>query len=211
MPRRVPLAAAAGFAVLLALAVAGWGPLEAADAAISAHFRGYGRRNPGFVAVLLVLTDLAVTWAFMGAGSTLAVVLLARGQRARAVFVAAVTVGIPLIWSLMHLWLRSPRPADGFVEVQSNSFPSGHASNAAAAALVAVLLLRPVLRPTGRVVLALLATAFALFVGLTRVALLAHWPTDVLGGWLLALAVVPPLARLAEPAAVPDRSGPVAR
>ena len=27
--------------------------------------------------------------------------------------------------------------------------------------------------------------------------LLAHWPSDVLGGWLLALAVVPPLARLA--------------
>jgi undecaprenyl-diphosphatase len=205
------LAAAAGFAVLLTLTAAGWGPLEAADTAISDYFRGYGRRNPGHVAVLRVATDLAVTWAFMGAGGTLAVVLLARGQGARAAFVAAVTGLIPLIWSLLHLWLHSPRPAGGFVQVYSNSFPSGHASNAAAAALVAVLLLWPVLRPTGRAALALLATAFALFVGLTRVALLAHWPTDVLGGWLLALAVVPPLARLAEPAAAPDRSGPVAR
>ena len=43
-----------------------------------------------------------------------------------------------------------------------------------------------------------LAAGFALFVGLTRLVLLAHWPADVLGGWLLALAVVPLLARAAD-------------
>jgi undecaprenyl-diphosphatase len=49
------------------------------------------------------------------------------------------------------------------------------------------------------------AAAVAGFVGLTRVVLLAHWPADVLGGWLLGLAVVPLLARLAArgPAARP--------
>jgi undecaprenyl-diphosphatase len=39
---------------------------------------------------------------------------------------------------------------------------------------------------------------FALGIGLTRLILLAHWPSQVLGGWLLALAVVPPLARWAR-------------
>jgi undecaprenyl-diphosphatase len=208
MPVQIPVTAAAAFAALLALSVGGWGPLEAADASISAAFHRYGDRNPAVIDVVRVATDVAVTWAFIGAGVLLALLLLVRGQRRRAWFVAAVTAAVPLLWSLMHLWLHSPRPVGGFVQVHSNGSPSGHTSNAAAAALVAVLLTWPALRPAGRVVVALLATGFALFVGLTRVMLLAHWPTDVLGGWLLALAVVPALARLARPA---ERSGAVAR
>ena len=57
--------------------------------------------------------------------------------------------------------------------------------------LVAVLLLWPHLAKRGRALVAVAAAAVAVLVGVTRVVLLAHWPTDVLGGWLLALAVVP--------------------
>jgi undecaprenyl-diphosphatase len=39
------------------------------------------------------------------------------------------------------------------------------------------------------------AILFAVLIGLTRLVLLAHFPTQVLGGWLLALAVVPAVAR----------------
>jgi membrane-associated phospholipid phosphatase len=75
--------------------------------------------------------------------------------------------------------------------VHGNWFPSGHTANATAAALTALLLLWPRVGRAGRAAGLVAAVAFALFVGVTRIALLVHWPSDVLGGWLLGLAVVP--------------------
>lgn len=196
-PLAVPLLALAGFLLLLALVIADWGPLDRFDVAVSDALRGYGRDHPGLIDVVRVVTDVAATLPFVAAGSAATVLLYAGGQRPAALLCGLVTVSIPLLWGLLHWALYRPRPQDGFVFVDSNGFPSGHTSHAAAAGLVVVLLLWPRLARTGRAVTVAGAVAFALFVGLTRVILLAHWPTDVLGGWLLALWVVPLLARFA--------------
>jgi undecaprenyl-diphosphatase len=116
-----------------------------------------------------------------------------------------VTVLVPVLWALMHLWLTHPRPVGGFVVVTTNGFPSGHTSNATAAAWVAVLLLWPRRTARGRAVLVAAAVAFALLVGLSRVVLLAHMPSQVAGGWLLGSAVVPLLALVV--ARSPDTTG----
>lgn len=196
-PLAVPLLALAGFLVLLALTTGGWAPLEGFDDAISDAFRGYGDASPGLVDVLRVATDVAATVPFVVAGLVISIALATLSRRRPAALCALVTVTVPVLWSLMHRLVHHPRPQDGFVVVDTNGFPSGHTSNAAAAALVAVLLLWPGLTTVGRVVTVILAVAFGVFVGLTRLALLAHWPADVLGGWLLALAVVPLAARVA--------------
>lgn len=71
----------------------------------------------------------------------------------------------------------------------SPSFPSGHSLNAAAfAGIVAYLLLRRLHRTWARVLTVVLAAAFALTMGLSRVYLGHHWLTDVLVGWTLGLA-----------------------
>ncbi|MEV4760791.1 phosphatase PAP2 family protein [Micromonospora sp. NPDC049559] len=205
-PRAVPLAALAGFLALLALTIAGWAPLRELDTALSQDLRRYGEERPGLVSVLRVATDAAATVPFVLFGTALALVLVARGERAAATFAALVTVLVPVLWGVQHWLVHHPRPRDGFVVVTSNGFPSGHASNAAAAALLAVLLLWHRVTRTARVVAVVLATGFALFIGLTRVLLLAHWPADVLGGWLLALAVVASAARLSRRATPPVRA-----
>jgi undecaprenyl-diphosphatase len=190
-PVALPLLALAAFLVLFGLAVGGWAPLGTFDASVSDAFRAYGDQRPELVSVLRIATDVAATVPFLIVGAVASVALLARGERRTGACCAAVTVLVPVLWSLMHWLVYHPRPVQGFVVANSNGFPSGHTSNAAAAALMVVLLLWPRQARPGRIVTALLAAAFAIFIGVTRLALLAHFPADVLGGWLLALAVVP--------------------
>ncbi|ROT26839.1 phosphatase PAP2 family protein [Micromonospora sp. HM5-17] len=192
----VPVCAAAGFLVLLALTIVDWTPLNRVDAAVSDAFRAYGDHSSGLVAVVRVATDFVATVPFVATGLVVGAALAVRGERRPALLCVAVTILVPLLWGLMHWLVHHPRPEDGFVTVTSNGFPSGHTSNAAAAALVAVHLIWPRSNRRVRLVTLGLAAAFALLAGLTRVFLVVHWPTDVLGGWLLALAVVPATARL---------------
>lgn len=190
-PPALPLLALAGFLLLLGLTIGGWPPLDDFDAAISRTFREYGDARPGLIGVVRIATDVAATIPFLIVGLLSSLALAGRRERRPALFCAIVTVTGPVLWGLLHWLLHHPRPADGFVMVQSNGFPSGHTSNAAAAALVAVLLLWPRTGRAGRAFTVALAVGFAGLVGTTRLALLAHWPADVLGGWLLALTVVP--------------------
>lgn len=195
VPLAVPLVALGLFVLLTALVVGEWGPLDAADVALSGDLRTYGVRHPDVVATVRIVTDVAATIPFLFAGAAATALLAARRDRPRALFVGLVTVVVPVLWSVMHWLLHRPRPEDGFVSIDSNGFPSGHTTNAAAAALVAVLLLWPYASRRLRAATVTGAVLFAVAIGLTRMALLAHWPTDVLGGCLLALAVVPLLAR----------------
>jgi undecaprenyl-diphosphatase len=69
------------------------------------------------------------------------------------------------------------------------SFPSGHALNSTViAGLVAYLLLRRLTSRGARVTVVLLAAAWAVAMGLSRVYLGHHWLTDVIAAWALGAA-----------------------
>lgn len=69
------------------------------------------------------------------------------------------------------------------------SFPSGHALNIAVAGSVMVLLVWPLLGRAGRGLAVALAVVAGLAVGLDRIFLSVHFPSDVIAGWLLGLGV----------------------
>lgn len=102
---------------------------------------------------------------------------------------------------LLRLVSERPRPEGGFVRVVESgpgtSFPSGHAADAAALGVLLGHLVAT--RPAPSRVLAWAGLAlFALAQGVTRVYLGAHWPSDVLGGYLLGAALGLGLGSLAR-------------
>lgn len=119
---------------------------------------------------------------------TLATLLyfLLRRMRQNAVFVGGAVVGGSLLSMLFKAGFDRPRPTlvPHESHVYSASFPSGHSMMAAVVYLtLGVLLARVHDRPLIKgyfIGLALLITAG---VGLSRVYLGVHWPTDVLAGW----------------------------
>ena len=116
--------------------------------------------------------------------------------RRRVVVAAAPLVALlvagGIIWVAKE-WVRRARPAPKFEVVRegSYSFPSGHAGDSTAlfitlALVVALFVLR---RPVMRVLVVAAASILVVLIGLSRLELGVHWPTDVLAGWFVGLLV----------------------
>ena len=116
--------------------------------------------------------------------------LLLRRQWRSAGFLLASVVGGLVISSLLKYWINRARP-DLFEHGSHTitaSFPSGHATNAAVAYLaIAILLTKLVESMRMKAYILAGGLLVPLLVGFSRVALAVHWPTDVLGGWLIGL------------------------
>ncbi len=132
----------------------------------------------GGVVVITLITLLAVGF-----------LLLARKVRAAVFMVVAIGGGSLVSLGMKHLFAR-PRPAlvPHLSEVMTTSFPSGHSTLSAIVYLTLAALLGRLVTERG-LKLYLLSTALLLtfLVGLSRVMLGVHYPTDVLAGWMLGL------------------------
>ncbi|MGY6554844.1 MAG: phosphatase PAP2 family protein [Wenzhouxiangella sp.] len=115
---------------------------------------------------------------------------LKRRWRSLAALLLTIVPGVLLSFGLKMLFSQ-PRP-DFLPEVTrtfTSSFPSSHAM----ASLIVYLALAAVIaqQPGARAVrgyLLLMALAASLIAGFSRLYLSVHWPSDVLAGWLAALA-----------------------
>jgi len=116
--------------------------------------------------------------------------LTARRARTALFVLAATSSGIALAGLLKLVYAR-PRPAlvPHLVDVTSSSFPSGHATDSAIVYLtLAALLARTVPERAVRIYLLAAAMVLTLLIGVSRVYLGVHWPSDVVAGWSMGAA-----------------------
>jgi undecaprenyl-diphosphatase len=138
---------------------------------------------------------LAHGWSRVGAHRWLpAVALLGAASAAlRRYFVLAVAVLLAGLSTLVvRGWLAHligrPRPVGPFTYAGDPSFPSGHATESMASAVILVVLAARLLpRRWPVVAIGLIAALWTLSMGVSRLIVGAHWLSDVLAGWAFGL------------------------
>ena len=141
---------------------------------------------------------LGVTWLgeatprIVVAGLTIVGLALLNRWRS-ALFIAGVLLSGIALSMTIKLWVGRPRPelVAQLDQANSQSFPSGHALNSTLFYLAVAMLLAPLLRQRGeRWALYAVAASLPLAIGVSRVALGVHYPTDVIAGWVIGAAWV---------------------
>jgi membrane-associated phospholipid phosphatase len=190
MPRRSQLALAGAAAVASALAPV-WlaavhvGPVHRLDAAILSGFTGLD--GPLVRPFALFFAQLCDPHVFVWFAAALVIVALLRRRPRTAVAVAVVLLAANVTTQLLKPALATPRhspPLEDAGQIVAASWPSGHATAAMAIALCLILVAPARLRPWAAAVGAL----FAVAVTFSLLTLGWHYPSDVLGGLLVATA-----------------------
>jgi undecaprenyl-diphosphatase len=149
----------------------------------------YEHSNPTLVEAAKIVTWLG-NGLFLGALVLWLVIgLLRRNRVNEALLIAIAFVGSQILNALLKLAFHRPRPELAFLDLDTYSFPSGHATGAAAVyALLAWLAMRRLSRARWRVLVAISAVLVIVAVGFTRMYLGVHYLSDVLAGTAAGLA-----------------------
>jgi undecaprenyl-diphosphatase len=153
-------------------------------------------RHAGGLSFRQTVVDLTA----LGGGTVLIVLnasvillLWLRRERMSALRLLGIVVGGRFAVDLVKDVVARTRPPslDSSIVLHSWSFPSSHAANATITYLaLALIASRSRVYPAERRLLLTLAALLALTIGLSRVWLGVHWPSDVLAGWLFGVGWV---------------------
>ena len=210
----------AGIAIIVVLALLVVNGLtEGFDATVIGFVRQPALHAP--LAPLATITQLGSTEAITALAVIVLVVLALRGNP-RWGLVSAATIGVAsLLNTGFKRWIERARPdvLDPLVIEHGFSFPSGHSMLGATAwGIVAVVIARSDLPVALRRVGVGTCVALVILIGLSRVYLGVHYPSDVLAGWtagaVIVLLYVAATRQLARPrlavSAVPAEPGAAA-
>jgi undecaprenyl-diphosphatase len=188
---RIALAAIAFLLVaMIGLAVhSGW--TKAIDARLLAAIRHAGGLS--LRQAVVDLTALGGGTVLIAINASVILLLWLRRERIGALRLLGIVLGGRYAVDLVKGIVARSRPPslDPGIVLHSWSFPSSHAANATITYLaLALIATHGRTRPAERRLLLGLAALLALTIGLSRVWLGVHWPSDVLAGWLFGVGWV---------------------
>jgi|tagenome__1003787_1003787.scaffolds.fasta_scaffold20988226_4 undecaprenyl-diphosphatase len=184
------IAAATGFGLLLLLVRWNWPPLASCDRhAVDALNHIVARRHAA-VTVLTAITGFGGRTILFWLVTVSTAVMLIRRQYQLATYLAVTGLGALALDPVVKLLVGRLRPVVPIhlASAPGNSFPSGHALDATVFYGVMLLVFLPIIPRRLRKLAVGLVITLVLVIGASRVALGVHYPSDVVGGWLLGIA-----------------------
>jgi len=155
----------------------------------------HGASTPELDRVMIVITRLGYAWGTVPLALGVLATLIVRRRWSHARFFTVAVGGAMVMNGLAKLAFRRLRPSlwTSPAPETSYSFPSGHAMGSMALVAALVVLAWPT-RARGWVLVP--GGLFVLVIGVSRVYLGVHYPSDVLAGWAASLAWVAGTASL---------------
>src|SRR5699024_680539 len=103
-------------------------------------------------------------------------------SRTDALLVAVVIAGTQVINQVLKLYFQRARPNfHRLIEIGGYSFPSGHAMSALAVyGILTYVFWRHTSDRTGRIMLIIISMIFILMIGISRIYLGVHYPSDII-------------------------------
>jgi membrane-associated phospholipid phosphatase len=190
---RFSIAALALAALWLAMLLLGAGPLDR-----TIYEALYAGHRPALLAVARGFTFLGEPTVLLAAGFACALWLWWTARHRLAIVLVLVVLLGRGLSEAQKFWIARVRPdaEPHLVVVQTSSFPSGHAASSMIFYGTLALALT-VGTPWHRVAVAG-AVLLSLLIGISRVMLGVHWPSDVIGGWAFGMLWVLLTLRLAQ-------------
>ncbi|MCM3673706.1 phosphatase PAP2 family protein [Peribacillus simplex] len=141
-----------------------------------------------------LLTDIMKFFTYIGSTGFLIILSLVilfflyrvLKHRLELVLFTAVMVGSPLLNLMVKLFFQRARPdLHRLIEIGGYSFPSGHAMNAFSLyGILTFLLWRHITAMWARILLILFSMMMILSIGISRIYLGVHYPSDIIAGYL---------------------------
>ena len=147
-------------------------------------------RTPELDQIMYALTYLGSVRTILALAAVVAIVALLAGRYTDVVLLILALVASELFVLATKTLVARPRPPleDARIVQTGFSFPSGHAALAAAFyGTLAYLLIRALRWDALKVVVGSVAALLVVAIGISRIYLGVHYPTDVLAGWTLGV------------------------
>ena len=148
-------------------------------------------RSNSMTTFMLFVTELGSTTVLTLICLGAALLALSKGHRRLVVVFSLALVATGFFSTGLKALIGHARPLDAIIRAQEASFPSGHLlSGAVMYGLIAALLLASEVRRSLRALGVMSLLLLIVGIGLSRLYLGVHWPSDLLGSLALALIIL---------------------
>jgi membrane-associated phospholipid phosphatase len=165
-----------------------WNWLTTIDSSALETLHHYGVAHAGWVTSWNVFCTVLGPTAFRLLALVVIVMALVRRNLRVALFLVISVQLSGLIIEIAKQAADRPRPSTALVSAPSTAFPSGHAVGVMIGVLALLTVALPVVRRPLRAWLIALSAVVVIAIGIGRVVLNVHHPSDVVAGWALGYA-----------------------